>query len=371
MDKKEYSFKEIRKLLEEQFEKRIPGVLEIKNELMKNKGNEIVNLLQLIFKKQFSEIKEIAGLQFSIVVDNNFVLGQIKGVIKNNGKIESSLLYKLVNSCFVDVYAPQNLKEELFAKIELDIAGDRDQAIIYANLIISKIKIEDAPFVSDHKKANDYIGDGQLYNSNMKKSTVDKDDVPYLALVFHKKTHGIVSMDKVFKRQSESKVWKISETESVLITYNEGIISFTCLAGIAIIGKLLFDVVKIICIFIYELIIDIIAYIQLLIKTGIIILKEIPAEVYLGITLFLVSSLKVEDFSIKNLDKLLLSMENKITILIGYLKDVKNSIQAKEELFKKVSDATITSGKLLTILIMLCCEMAEQIEEMKKIKVKE
>src|SRR5689334_18139266 len=74
-------------------------------------GIDLVNFIKEKMSIEYSFLKELTNFKFKMIVDNNFILGQIKGVIKNKKRIEDSLLYKLMLSTSVEMFAPPMLKE--------------------------------------------------------------------------------------------------------------------------------------------------------------------------------------------------------------------------------------------------------------------
>ncbi len=208
------------------------------NEIVKSLGNNFVGLVKEKFKDELQLFKEISQFRFSIVIDNNFIFGQIKNVVEKNKNIENSFIYKLVNSSYIDVYAPFKLKEELYDKITTVLKVNNKLAEEYANQLIKKILIKDAQWIDEWKKANNLIGH------------IDQDDVPYLALALHTESHAIISNDKIFKKQGLSKSWNIQDTDKIITSYNSGYISFcfigTSMSIIELIWKTIVSIFKMI-----------------------------------------------------------------------------------------------------------------------------
>lgn len=246
----EKDIKGVKKEIEDRLNEKFPDFDKSWNDIVKSLGNEFVGNVKKAFQDELEMFKEISQFRFSIVIDNNFIFGQIKSAVEKGGKIEDSFIYKLANATYIDVYAPFKLKEELYNKIYSVLKSNNELAEEYAELLIDKIEIKDAQWVDDWKKANNLFGD------------YDKDDVPYLALAFHKKSHAIISNDKIFKeKQGSSKTWNINETDEIITSYNSGFISF-CFIGVGmkiieliwktivtifkVIGEILFEIIKMI-----------------------------------------------------------------------------------------------------------------------------
>jgi predicted nucleic acid-binding protein len=203
----------------QRIEKRFPEFEKGWKKLVREVGAEMVNFLKERISNEYDFFKELTSFKLKLVIDNNFIFGQIKGSIKKKESIEKSLLYKLLISKSVEIFAPPRLNEELHDKINKVIdQEDQEVALSYAMILLPRITIKDAQWVDEWKKANRLIGE------------VDKDDVPYLALALEIGSHAIVSFDDVFHRQGEIQVWKHHETDKIVTSYNSGFISF-CLMG--------------------------------------------------------------------------------------------------------------------------------------------
>ena len=223
------------------------------DEIVKTLGNNFVGKIRERFKEELKLFKEISQFRFSIVIDNNFIFGQIKNVVEKNKNIENSFIYKLVNSNYINVHAPHKLKEELFDKLTTVLKVNNKLAKEYANQLIEKITIEDAPWIDEWKKASNLIG------------KIDKDDVPYLALAFQNESHSIISFDKIFKNYNSFKSWNIPETDKIITSYNSGFISFCFIGASMSIIELLWKTIISIFKIIGELLLEIINSIGLLI----------------------------------------------------------------------------------------------------------
>lgn len=235
-------------------------------------GNDFVGLIRDRFKDELQLFKEISQFQFSVVIDNNFIFGQIKNVIEKNKKIEDSFIYKLVKAKHIDVFAPPKLKDELYDKIQTVLTTENKLAEEYANLLIKGIIIKDAQWIEEWKNANNLIGH------------IDRDDVPYLALAFHNKSHAIISNDKVFKKQGSCKSWNIPDTDKVITSYNSGFISFCFIGASMSILKMIWQTLISIFKIIGELILEIITVIGMLVYGAFdLLINKIPPWISLSI----------------------------------------------------------------------------------------
>lgn len=127
------------------YENRYPDLNKSWMKIVNTVGTGLVNEIKERAEIDNNFIKQFLGFNLRIVVDNNFVLAQIMGTLKKKGKIEDSLLYRLLLSKSMQIFAPHFLKEELFAKIDTEVsAKDKKVAIKYAILLTSKISFKDA-----------------------------------------------------------------------------------------------------------------------------------------------------------------------------------------------------------------------------------
>jgi predicted nucleic acid-binding protein len=299
--------KKIKQGYSERIKKRFPEFEKEWKKLVREVGVELVNFLKDRISNEYNFLKELTGFKLKFVIDNNFIFGQIKGSIKKRENIESSFLYKLLKSKSVEIFAPPKLSEELHEKIkEVLDEGDHELALSYALLLLPKITVKDAQWVENWKKANNLIGE------------VDPDDVSYLALAFEVGSHAIISFDDVFHRQGDIQVWKHSETDKMVTSYNSGFISF-CLMGN--IGDLLAKLVAVIFRFIRDSIIKLIQLIAEITKGIVVGISKLPPEIL--IILVTLGILFFDDIKKAGKD------------LIQFIKDKGNEIIAKLKLAVK------------------------------------
>jgi predicted nucleic acid-binding protein len=252
--------------LSQRMKSRFPEFDAAWNKLLHEVGPDLVNYIQEKIDGQKAFLGQLAEFKFKFVVDNNFVFGQIKGAISKNKDIEKSFIYKLLSSKSIQVYAPPLLKEELLAKINLLIPEENcERAIGYALMILSRIEIKDAQWVDNWKKANNLIGE------------IDNDDVPYLALALEIESHAIMTLDEVFHRQGEIRVWKHADVGKVISNYNSGFISLLIFEQ----GSgLLYNIASIILRFIRDIVTELIEILIMIASGALKTLSGIPWPVW-------------------------------------------------------------------------------------------
>ncbi len=367
---KEKQFHEIKSHIDLNLGKRIPIFSSFKNELINKYGHEFVKILREGFKYQLKDLKEITDFRLSLIIDNNFIFGQVKKLAERNELLESSFVYKLLCSDYVDVYAPPKLKKELYDKIETVLTVNNDLARSYVDILINKIKIEDAFFAYDHKRANDYIGDGQfckeedIDTKNHKK--LDRDDVPYLALAFSKRTHAIISKDQVFNRQDEIRVWSINDTDSVVTTFNEGFISICCLSTLPSIGRFIWDTVSIVFFTLIDAIIELIALVAYLVQSVWKGMKKIPEEIYAIASLLFIFSETARDLAKQSGEFIL----NQVKELIdGVKKFIEYIISLLKEMYENLKPLGTVVLQLVSSMLLSAGIMYEEIQEIERLRV--
>ncbi|MCF8336450.1 MAG: hypothetical protein K9I74_00555 [Bacteroidales bacterium] len=234
-------------------------------------GNDFVSSVKQILQDELVRFKEVSKFRFSIVIDNNFIFGQIKAAVTNQTPIKETFVYNLLNTDYIDIYAPPKLQEELLDKIENIIIKNKDLAKYYSSLLLDKIIIKDAYWIEEWKKANNIIGH------------MDNDDVPYLALALHTKSHSIISYDKHFKAQENLKCWNIQTTNNIITSYNTGFISF-CILGVSMkIIEYFYNIITIVLKVIGDIVMELIRAVGLLIQGSYEMLKKLPSWLIISV----------------------------------------------------------------------------------------
>lgn len=259
----------IKERIEQRLESKYPGFQKVWKEIVLDFGPSFIEEFRKAFREELSSFEELSKFELIIVVDNNFVFGQIKNCVEKGMKYEDTFIYRLLHTGFVNVCAPPKLKDELFDKLETVLRAEyRASALDIAGIVLEQIKIKDAFWIDEWKKASGLIGKG------------DPDDIPYLALALDTSSHAILSNDKIFKKQGASKAWNISETEQVVTNYQSGFLSFCILgAGVSVIEvlvKLLFTIFRVIG----EIVLELITVASDLVSTSHEVLKSVPKEFY-------------------------------------------------------------------------------------------
>lgn len=183
--------KKLQNTVKELLEGKFPGFEKEWNKFSKSIGEKFVETITEYFTDGNYFMSQLLPHSLSVVIDNNFIFGQIKTMVRDKKPLQDSFIYKLCELSFIEINAPYKLQEELKAKIDLLIDENKEMALEYADKLLELITIKDAQWTNEWKKANNLIGG------------TDIDDVPYLALAFQERSHGIISYDKVFQKQGE------------------------------------------------------------------------------------------------------------------------------------------------------------------------
>jgi predicted nucleic acid-binding protein len=295
----------------------------------------------------------------TVIIDNNFLFSQINGAIKNKSKIEDTFIYKLTSSSIVNLIAPFKIREEINDKIALKIKSNKRIASQYANSILSKITLIDAPWIDEWKKASNLIGD------------IDSDDVPYLALAFHSKSHSIISNDEVFKKQGDLKAWTVADTKNVMSTYQSGFISFCIYGSGILIVKSFLEILFIILQSIGQVIIELLSALGSLIGAGFDLISRIPNEIFIALIIIyfggLIFSEEFRDINIKAFDNIT-DFVTKTLIKFGtFLNETINDFVSFLKEHKEIGIAIL---EFLAFLSLEFKMMEDQIEKLEKERVK-
>ena len=155
--------------------------------------------------------------QLELVVDTNIIFSEVRSLMLN----DSSFFLKIADNPLIRIYAPSQLKDELYEKIKLKFPKENktkhlniDECLAKADLFISKITLRDDFTTASWDKAKSYMQER------------DAKDISFVALNFTLKTHGIITKDKDISDNIEIKTWKLAEAGKVITEVNKGTFSF-------------------------------------------------------------------------------------------------------------------------------------------------
>lgn len=345
----------LKNIVEERLNKKYPEFKSEWEKFVKQVGHSFVNLLKERFMDEYKLFKEISQFEMSIIVDNNFVFGQINGCVENDKKLEDTFLYMIANIKFIKLYAPPKLREELYDKIEKKIKVNNSKAKEYADKILQKIEIKDAFWIDEWKKANNLIGHK------------DSDDVPYLALAFSLGTHSILSMDKVFQEAGTTQVWTKSDLDTILTNYNKGFISFYVVGATIAIIQFIWNVIIATLKVIADIIIELLQPLILIASGTIKFISEIPSVILLAIIGALIISDDMQSISkdiILNIGKKAKEGLEYISKFIVWIKDF------IDQICKAFAPTGITMLELAGYFVLEYHELQLQVANLEKNRAK-
>lgn len=314
--------------IKEYLESQIPGVKNFISDLGRSIGPSVINIFQEFHKNDPDILGELFNFKLKVVIDNNILFAEIYGLIKGGKEVENSFLYGLATNPAIEIYAPPFLKIEIFDKISKKIKwGKKTKAKEFALKLLKLFRIQDAKWVEDWQRAKRKIGHR------------DQDDIPYLALCFDLKGHGIISDDKIFaEEQEEIKSWKLKEVGKISSEINEGMISFYIFGKIPTLAKLIHDFLSVIFVTIIDQVKYFLSILYGIMREGISYLSKIPPYILIiigGLALFAYFGIKEVQ---KGVNESLKKMQDYITTLIKNLKKwINNFIQFIKRIYEIIT----------------------------------
>lgn len=345
----------LKEIVNKRLDEKFPGFKSAWQDLVKKVGDDFVNLLKDKFQDEYQLFKEISQFKISVVVDNNFVFGQLKGLVEKNKPLEGSFIYRIANLKSVKIYAPPKLKSELYDKIESVLKVNNSLAKEYADRILQQIEIKDAYWIDEWKKANNLIG------------KVDDDDVPYLALALDLGSHSIISNDKVFHTSGVTQVWSLQDTDKVITNYNKGFVSFCFLGTIPEIIQIVWKVFVVIFKVIGEVLKIFLNTVALLAAGTIKVLSCIPAEIWFLLFGFILISPNAQVISKEVTNKIGEVVKTCLEYIGRFLNWLVDFIKQIFEVFKSIG---ITTLDFATYFTMEYSELQMQVLRLNKQRAK-
>ncbi len=296
--------------------------------------------------------------QIELVVDTNILYSEVRSLMLN----ESSFLMKLCKNPFIKIYAPSQIKIELYEKIRIKFPKDKktrdlnhDECVCAAKKILAQVEINDT--IDNYSK----VRAENILNER------DADDIPFLALTFSLKTHGIISKDKDIIEQSETKVWELKDAGRMITEINKGAFSFLILGNtIPLIWKTLYRLL----LYLWRLIINSVKQLAMLLynilKNGISYIAQLPTWllIILGIAAFAISQ---SDNTIKNINDFFSQIWEKLKPILEQIKELFNSlIDIFKELYSALSPVLNLSVELLSYLTEQSMIAYQRLDELDK-----
>jgi predicted nucleic acid-binding protein len=342
----------------EQMKVKLPGLDTFMADITTKFGPFIIDFLREQSTGNLKIVERFLNFRLQLVIDNNILFAEIKGLIKGNKEVENCFFYKLALSKSTDFYAPPFLREEILEKVEEKFEEqDRQKAKRFAEKLLETIKIKEAQWVEDWISAKRKIGHRDI------------DDIPYLALFFDLKGHGIMSNDKIFvEEQSDAKVWSIGEAGKMSAQFDNGMVSFFFIGQVPNIVSQISNLFNAVALAIVNFIKDITKVFIGIFNEGISFLSKLPVQIYLLFGgLFLFAYLGINEFR-QSVNSGLIDMRSFILRLLKMLKIwFEKFIEFIKTVYDIMKPHVQTFGNVLLYLMLNGALIVEQIKEIENI----
>ena len=131
------------------------------------------------------------------------MLGHLKGY--------ASPIPAMIRSGFLVLYAPPELREEIHEKIDEKIKiAERYKAKVYAEEILAHVIFVKRVSRKVRIKATELLGKR------------DPKDIAFLAVTYHKDTHGVLTQDLDFEVAENVQIWKLGRLGKVVTSFRRG-----------------------------------------------------------------------------------------------------------------------------------------------------
>jgi predicted nucleic acid-binding protein len=302
------------------------------------------------FEKNFLYILE-DKLEMSLIIDANIVISDALSLVEN----KKSFLLELMKSPFLKLLAPNWLKNELDRKIP-EISRKKK---------IDESRLRDAVSLLTQKVIICDLNDTAYLLAYEKVGYRDPKDVPYVALYFSIKSHGILTQDKDISAVPEIKIWeRPGSVSKVINVFEKGSFSFLIIGeGLPLVFRFLYEI----CVAVLKSIWDIVqmfgSAIYSLIQEGVTAISKWPnwVKALVGISTALgIAVILLWEKSRKIIVGALQSLVSDIiAVLNWFYQGIKNimsiiapfveiSIEVLRVLFAKIEE-TITTYKQLSL----------------------
>ncbi|MEQ8524687.1 PIN domain-containing protein [Gracilimonas sp.] len=357
MEQKNISDEELREQAQLRLEEKFPGISKEWKELTQNIGMDVKNKVKKEIQGNFISIQGIGRLNASVIIDNNFVIAQMRGILSSDKKLEDSFIYRLLNSIFITAYAPPKLKEELYDKVDKYFSDQYEEACVLAEYVLERVVIKEAYFVDNWISAQRKIGD------------IDEDDVPYLALALDIKGQAILSLDKIFQHQNDVVVWEMKDAGKVMASFSQGVASLGLIGTGAITLKSIYQVIAFIFEILIEILKDMLKAIMALFSLIVNSAANVPKEMWALLLITLLGSLFFsEDLRAKGKE----FYDKAIEKFSQFIRDFRDFlIRLKEDLLELWNVFSPVASVTGQILLFLFAEVNLMLNEVKSLELDE
>lgn len=225
------------------------------DEIIRNIDKSFLRYCKSYFEKNLLYIYGNT-LELTLIIDANTIISDALAYIKNN----QSFLLTIMKSPFLKILAPRWLKQELEKKIpeiskQKKIDENNFRSVI--SILLEKVNIVE-------------VDDKSYQIASAKIGQRDEKDVPYLALYFSIKSHGILTKDKDITEIRDIKTWERPGIAGKVISiFERGAFSFLLVGeGLPLVFRFLYETFVTILRGIWEVIQAILIAINSFIKKG-------------------------------------------------------------------------------------------------------
>jgi len=184
-------------------------------DIVGNIPSPLFQYFRLYFQKNLADVLEKdVEMDLRLVIDTSSILSELISFVKTR----KSVLYEVAQGAFISLYAPSKLIAEVEEKIpEIARKNKLDQ-----NSLIQAWQLHFRPqiIVYDTRNLLDLLFGFFVVGKR------DIEDVPFVALTFSLKTHGVITRDKDIIEQPLVRTWRMGNVKKLITIFKKGSFSF-------------------------------------------------------------------------------------------------------------------------------------------------
>jgi len=321
----------------------------IPNELTKYVKSKILES-QTFFKNKTFELE--------LVVDTNIIFSEVRSLVVNG----SSFFLKIADNSSIKIYAPSQLKQELYENIKLKFPKDNktkgrdiNECLAKADLLLSKIIIRDDITTASWDKAQSYLEER------------DAKDISFVALNFTLKTHGILTKDTDISDQEDIRIWKLGEAGQVITEMNKGTFSFVILSiSITAIWEAIYVLVATIWGAFIEVVQGLITFFTAILSRSVVALTNMPPELALIIGIATIFILAADNLR-NEVGEFFKMMWEEIKKFIQQIRTIFKAIwETLREIFEALKPYFKVSFQLIAYFVLQSGQAMQRLEQLEK-----
>jgi len=322
-----------------------------------NLPNELVNYVKTKILETKAFFKN-SSFQLELVADTNIIFSEVRSLMVNG----SSFFLKIADNPFIKVYAPSQIRQELYEKIKLKFPKDSKtknfdikDCLAKADLFLSKITIRDDITTASWYKAKSYLQER------------DAKDISFVALHFTLKTHGVLTKDKDISDQEEIKTWKLGEAGKVITEINKGTFSFLILnVSLPPIWEAIYGLVATIWATFIEIVEGLITLFSAVLTRSVSAIANMPPELAL-ITGIAAIFIMVADELREKVGEFFKMLWEQIKKFIRAIREIFKAIwETLKEIFEALKPVFNVSLELLTYLVLQSVQSMQRLDQLEK-----